>query len=109
LGWFAMIAARSDHSPIFRAQLRARMVKLVFSLFVQTTLTIAVLAKDPAVSIWLDGIGAAFVAFMMISVGVKMTRSARRTCWTIAFPTVCKNSSGAFSRRLGFSRTNWWG
>ena len=73
LGWFAMVAAaRSDDSPIFKAQLRARLVKLVSSLFVQTTLTIAALAKDPIVSLWLDGIGAAFVAVVMICVGLKM-------------------------------------
>jgi divalent metal cation (Fe/Co/Zn/Cd) transporter len=75
LGWFAMVAAtRSDDSPIFRAQLRARLVKLVSSLFVQTTLTIAALSRDPVVSIWLDGIGAAFVAFVMISIGLQMMR-----------------------------------
>ena len=75
LGWFAMVAAaRSDDSPIFRAQLRARMVKLVSSLVVQTTLTIAVLSKDPVVSLWLDGIGAAFVAVTMISIGLKMIK-----------------------------------
>ena len=75
LGWFAMVAAaRSDDSPIFRAQLRARMVKLVSSLFVQTTLTIAALSKDPVVSIWLDGIGAAFVACTMVSIGLNMMR-----------------------------------
>ena len=73
LGWYAMkSAARGDDSPIYKAQLRARMVKLVSSLFVQTTLTIAALAKDPTVSIWLDAIGAAFVACIMISIGLKM-------------------------------------
>ena len=48
LGWFAMISAsRSDDSAIFKGQLRARTVKLFSSLVVQTTMTIAALAKDP--------------------------------------------------------------
>lgn len=73
LGWLAMVAAaRSDDSVIYRAQLRARTVKLVSSLIVQTTLTIAALAKDPVVSIWLDGVGATFIAYIMVTVGLKM-------------------------------------
>jgi divalent metal cation (Fe/Co/Zn/Cd) transporter len=39
---------------------------------VQTTLTIAALSKDAVISIWLDGIGAAFVACTMVSIGLKM-------------------------------------
>jgi len=73
LGWFAMIsAARSDDSAIFRAQLRARTVKLLSSLVVQTTMTIAALAKDPMISAGLDGLGASFVAVLMVGIGFKM-------------------------------------
>jgi divalent metal cation (Fe/Co/Zn/Cd) transporter len=73
LGWFAMhTAAGSDDSPIYKAQLRSRKVSLVASLIVQTTLTIAVLAKDPVVSTWLDGLGATFVAWIMLSIGLRM-------------------------------------
>lgn len=73
LGWFAMrVAARNDDSPIYKAQLRTRVVSVVASLIVQTTLTVAVLVKDPVVSIWLDGLGATFVAWIMISIGLRM-------------------------------------
>ncbi len=73
LGWFAMIsAARADDSTIFRAQLRARTVKLLSSIVVQTTMTIAALAKDPLIAVWLDGFGASFVAILMVAIGCKM-------------------------------------
>ena len=48
------------------------MVSVVASLIVQTTLTVAVLVKDPVVSIWLDGLGATFVAWIMLSIGLRM-------------------------------------
>jgi divalent metal cation (Fe/Co/Zn/Cd) transporter len=73
LGWFAMrVAARHDDSLIYRAQLRSRMVSVVASLIVQATLTVAVLVKDPLVSVWLDGLGATFVAWIMLSIGLRM-------------------------------------
>ena len=73
LGWLAMrAAARHDDSLLYKAQLRSREVSLVASLIVQTTITIAVLAKDPVVSTALDGLGATLVAWIMISVGLKM-------------------------------------
>ena len=73
LGWFAMpAAARDDDSVVYKAQLRSRKVSLIASVIVQTTLTIAVLVKDPVVSIWLDGLGAAFVAWIMVSTGLGM-------------------------------------
>ncbi|HSA80217.1 MAG TPA: cation transporter [Geminicoccaceae bacterium] len=91
LGWFAMAsAARSDDSPIFRAQLRARMVKLVSSLFVQTTLTIAALSRDPIVSLWLDSIGAAFVAGTMICIGLDMIRESVPDLLDHAIPEAMK-------------------
>jgi cation diffusion facilitator family transporter len=73
LGWFAMIsAARSDDSAIFKGQLRARAVKLFSSLVVQTTMTIAALAKDPMIAAGLDGLGASFVAVLIVAIGFKM-------------------------------------
>jgi len=73
LGWFAMISAsRSDDSAIFKGQLRARTVKLFSSLVVQTTMTIAALAKDPMIAAGLDGLGASFVAALMVAIGFKM-------------------------------------
>ena len=75
LGWLAMVAAaREDDSAIYRAQLRARVVKLVSSAMVQTTITIAALAKDPVVATWFDCIGATFVAGVMVAIGIKMIR-----------------------------------
>lgn len=74
-GWFAMwTASRRDDSPIFRAQQQARVVALAASLLVRILLTSAALSKDPVVSIWLDGIGAAFVAWLMVSIGLNMMR-----------------------------------
>lgn len=102
LGWFAMVAAaRSDDSPIFRAQLQARMVKLVSSLFVQTTLTIAALARDPVVSLWLDGIGAAFVAVVMISVGLKMMRDCAPDLLDQPIPQRMKQQLGSILAAAG--------
>ena len=73
LGWVAVsAAARPGDSAIYQAQARSRMVSLVASLIVQITLTIAVLVKDPVISLWLDGLGASFVACFMISIGLRM-------------------------------------
>ena len=73
LGWYAMqAAARDDDSVAYKAQLRSRKVSLIASVIVQTTLTIAVLVKDPVISIWLDGLGAVFVAWIMVSTGLGM-------------------------------------
>jgi divalent metal cation (Fe/Co/Zn/Cd) transporter len=69
LGWLAMAAARRDDSPIYRAQLRARSVKLGSSLFLQSVLTIAALSTDPLVASWLDAAGAAFVSCLMLATG----------------------------------------
>ena len=73
LGWVAVsAAARPGDSAIYQAQARSRMVSLVASLIVQITLTIAVLVKDPVISLWLDGLGASFVSCFMISIGLRM-------------------------------------
>ena len=76
LGWFAMNSvAKSDDSPIFKAQLRARTVKLQSSLVVQTAMTGAALAEDPVIAAWLDGLGASFVGALMVAIGCKMVWS----------------------------------
>jgi divalent metal cation (Fe/Co/Zn/Cd) transporter len=73
LAWLAMASAsRKDDSAIFRTQLRARLVKLLSSIVVQVVLTASALARDPLIAAWLDGIGASFVACLMVSIGVQM-------------------------------------
>lgn len=77
LGWLAMAAAATHgDSAIYRGQLRARAVKAASSAILQTTMTAAALAKDPVVSAWLDGLGATFVAVVMVAIGAKMIAEA---------------------------------
>lgn len=77
LGYLAMrYASRSDDSTIYRAQLRSRKVGLVTSLLLQVTLTVAVLAKDPVISLSLDALGAIFVVGIMLWVGARMVDEA---------------------------------
>lgn len=78
IAWDAMRrAARGGGSLIMRGQLQARVVKLVSSLVVQATLTVAVLSTDAVVIAWADAAGALFVtafilrsAFEMLSAGL---------------------------------------
>lgn len=73
LGWVAMMAAaRSDDSPIYRAQRRARGVKAVCSVLLQTALTMAALTGDPMIALALDAVGAAFVSGVMLVIGWRM-------------------------------------
>jgi divalent metal cation (Fe/Co/Zn/Cd) transporter len=77
LGWFAMVAASgAADSEVFRAQLRARFTMLVSSLFVQATLTVAALAKDDAIALILDAVGAIFVTCLMLFNGFSMMARA---------------------------------
>lgn len=77
LGWYSMaMAAERENSPIYEGQLRARKIKFMTSLVVQTTITIAALAHDPLVSLWFDGVGGAFVAFLQVTIGVRMISEA---------------------------------
>ncbi len=77
LGWYAMqVAARSDPSGVFGAQLRARFTMLVASLFLQTTLTAAALAKDSGLALGLDAVGASFVVGLMLNNGIRMIAEA---------------------------------
>ena len=77
LAFYGMVAASGDNdSNIFRAQLRARAVKLVNSVFLQVTLTIAALSTDPVIALLMDGLGALFVSCLMVVSGTSMMGSA---------------------------------
>lgn len=77
LGWYAMhVAARNDLTGVFGAQLRARLTMLLSSLFLQVTLTVAALAKDPAVALGLDCAGAVSVVLLMLKNGLPMVTQA---------------------------------
>lgn len=75
--FYAMIISSEENdSEIFTAQIRARALKLANSVFLQITLTIAALASDPLIALVMDGIGATFVACLMVVTGFSMvTRS----------------------------------
>lgn len=91
LGCYAMIsAARSGDSAVFRAQLRARTIKLLASLVVQVTITIAALAQDPVISLWFDAIGGCFVACLQISIGLKMASECLRDLLDHPIPEAMK-------------------
>jgi divalent metal cation (Fe/Co/Zn/Cd) transporter len=81
-------AMRAESLLVMAGQLRARTVKLVSSLFVQVTMTLAALSTDQEVVAWADAIGSTFVAcfivvnaFDMLSTGLVdlLDRSAGRT------------------------------
>ncbi|MCR9138564.1 MAG: cation transporter [Alphaproteobacteria bacterium] len=75
-GWFGMRAAMPRMpSDVFLAQMHARLTMMISSLFLQVTLTIAALAKDPALATGMDALGAAFVAVLMILRGATMLHS----------------------------------
>jgi divalent metal cation (Fe/Co/Zn/Cd) transporter len=77
LAWFAMVAASGGaDSDAFRAQRRARFTMMVSSLFLQGTLTVAALAKDDAIALILDAVGAIFVACLMLFNGFSMIARA---------------------------------
>jgi len=70
-GWFALVAAsRTDDSEVYRAQIRVRFTMMVSSLFLQGTLTASALAKDAAIALVLDAVGAIFVVAVMVYSGV---------------------------------------
>lgn len=76
-GWLGMRAATPGApSELFRAQIHARFIMMVSSLFLQVTLTVAALAKDPALATGMDALGAGFVASLMIIRGAAMLLTA---------------------------------
>ena len=73
LAFYAMLAAsEEEESDIYKAQLRTRALKLSNSLFLQITMTIAALASDPVIALIMDGLGASFVACLMVITGISM-------------------------------------
>ena len=65
-------AVRAESSLVMLGQLRARTVKLVSSLFVLVTMTVAALSTDEQVVAWADAIGSLFVAGFIVVNAVDM-------------------------------------
>jgi divalent metal cation (Fe/Co/Zn/Cd) transporter len=65
-------AVRAESSLVMMGQLRARKVKLVASLFVLATMTLAALSMDEEVVAWADAIGSLFVAGFIVLNAVDM-------------------------------------
>jgi divalent metal cation (Fe/Co/Zn/Cd) transporter len=63
-------------SLLMLGQLQSRLVKLVSSLFVQLTMTVAAVATDDMVVIWADAIGSLFVAVIMFVNAFQMLRAS---------------------------------
>src|SRR5205823_1625992 len=66
----------SGPSLLMQGQLRARVVKLVSSLFVQVTMTVAAVATDEAIVVWADAVGSTFVAVIMLVNALKMLKES---------------------------------
>jgi divalent metal cation (Fe/Co/Zn/Cd) transporter len=76
LAWDAMHrAARSGSSLVMLGQLQARVVKLVSSLVVTVTMTIAALSTDYVVVAWADAAGSIFVAVFIFANAIVMLQS----------------------------------
>ena len=65
-------AVRAESSLVMLGLLRARTVKLVASLFVLVTMTVAALSMDEEVVAWADAIGSLFVAGFIVMNAVDM-------------------------------------
>lgn len=77
LGWWGMHRMQpSEPDEVFASQLNARLVMMMSSIFLQVTLTIAALSKDPLVALSMDAIGTLFVVVIMVMRGVSMVRGA---------------------------------
>jgi divalent metal cation (Fe/Co/Zn/Cd) transporter len=76
IAWDGMCrAARAESSLVMLAQLRARVVKLVSSLFVLVTMTVAALSTDDEVVAWADATGSLFVAIFIFVNAMGMLRA----------------------------------
>jgi len=74
--WVGMSrAARVGNSLIMQGQLSARTVKLVSSLFVQLSLTVAAISTDDVVVSWADAVGSLFVVGFIVVNAVRMLRT----------------------------------
>ncbi len=71
VAWDAVRRAADRRSVVMQAQLTSRIVKLVASLIVQVTLTIAAISTDAFVVAWADAIGSLFVS---VYVGINAVR-----------------------------------
>jgi divalent metal cation (Fe/Co/Zn/Cd) transporter len=92
-------ATQGAPSVIMRAQLEARVTKLLSSLLVQGTMTVAALAKDPVVVAIADGVGALMVSFVMIKAGLRLLVEAvpdllDRSTGHVVAPALQKAASG---------------
>lgn len=67
---------RERDSIIMQAQLTSRWVKLVSSIVVGVSVTVAALAKDDAIVAWADGLGSLFVASYLAVSGIAILREA---------------------------------
>jgi divalent metal cation (Fe/Co/Zn/Cd) transporter len=73
LGFYSMYtASRGKESGIFGAQLRARLTMLTATALLQVTLTIAALAKDADIALFLDASGAIFIVGLKLQTGLRM-------------------------------------
>ncbi len=67
-------AAEAESSLVMLAQLKARVVKLVSSLFVIVTMSVAALSTDRVVVAWADVIGSSFVAVFIFINAIDMLK-----------------------------------
>jgi divalent metal cation (Fe/Co/Zn/Cd) transporter len=68
-------AAGGERSVIMQAQVQARLTKLVSSLVVQVSMTVAATARDAVIAAWADGLGALFVAVYLFATALPMLRA----------------------------------
>jgi divalent metal cation (Fe/Co/Zn/Cd) transporter len=77
ISWDAVRQATMGRpSAIMTAQLRARTTKLLASMMVQVTMTVAALAKDPVVVAVADAVGALLVCAVMAHAALGLLREA---------------------------------
>ncbi len=67
-------AAAGESSVVMQSQLRSRWVKLVCSLVVLVTMTVAALSSDNVIVASADAVGSVFVAVFMVVNGMEMLR-----------------------------------
>lgn len=73
IGWYALVVASHEgERDVYKTQIRARFTMMAGSLFIQITMTAAALAKDPALALILDAVGAIFIVGLMLVNGTSM-------------------------------------
>jgi divalent metal cation (Fe/Co/Zn/Cd) transporter len=88
LSWYAVFStSRDGESEVYEAVLRSRMMMMVSSLSLQITLTAAALARDTAIALTLDVIGATFVIVVMLRGGISMMARALPNLLDTAAPS----------------------